>query len=91
MRRIADSGAMPDWVAGVSIGAINATLIVGNPPEQRVARLREFWDRVSAMSPFDAPAAPHPLRPLLNRMAAASTMVFGIPGFSGRAPRAWTR
>ena len=34
----------PDWVAGISIGAINAALIAGNPPEQRVERLREFWE-----------------------------------------------
>ena len=45
---LAETGAAPDWVAGVSIGAINAALIAGNPPERRVARLREFWDRVSA-------------------------------------------
>lgn len=32
-----------DWVAGVSIGAINAALIAGNAPAQRVARLAEFW------------------------------------------------
>lgn len=84
---IAEAGVMPDWVAGVSIGAINAALIAGNPPERRVARLREFWDRVSSSSPFDAPASPHPVRPVLNRMAAASATVFGIPGFfKPRAP-----
>ncbi|MDB5800844.1 MAG: hypothetical protein JWL63_1783 [Rhodocyclales bacterium] len=38
----------PHWVAGVSIGAINAALIVGNPPERRVERLREFWELVSS-------------------------------------------
>ena len=43
-----------DWVAGISIGAINAALIAGNPPERRVERLREFWEGVSS-SPF-APA-----------------------------------
>jgi len=37
-----------DWVAGVSIGAINAALIVGNPPARRVERLREFWTLVSS-------------------------------------------
>ena len=36
-----------DWVAGVSIGAINAALIAGNAPEQRIDRLRQFWERVS--------------------------------------------
>ena len=50
----------PHWVAGISIGAINAALIAGNPPERRVARLREFWDGVS--SPFGAPSAAWPER-----------------------------
>jgi NTE family protein len=39
---LAEAGVAPDWIAGVSIGAINAALIAGNPPERRVARLREF-------------------------------------------------
>ena len=34
----------PDWVAGISIGAINAAIIAGNPPEKRVERLKEFWE-----------------------------------------------
>ncbi|HZB90243.1 MAG TPA: patatin-like phospholipase family protein, partial [Stellaceae bacterium] len=37
----------PDWVAGIAIGAVNAALIAGNPPERRVDRLREFWETVS--------------------------------------------
>ena len=41
----------PDWVAGVSIGAINASIIAGNAPELRGKRLREFWERVSAPMP----------------------------------------
>jgi NTE family protein len=40
------AGLRPDWFAGISIGAINAALIAGNPPEQRVARLREFWELI---------------------------------------------
>ena len=44
----------PDWIAGISIGAINAALIAGNRPEHRVARLREFWETVSSF-PFGAP------------------------------------
>src|SRR3974390_2643923 len=43
-----EAGIRPDWVAGISIGAINAAIIVGNRPEARVARLREFWTTVSA-------------------------------------------
>ena len=38
----------PDWVVGVSIGAINAALIAGNPPQRRVERLLEFWHLVSS-------------------------------------------
>jgi NTE family protein len=77
----AAAGASPDWVAGVSIGAINAALIAGNPPALRVPRLREFWQRVSLPlppAPFEVPA---PWRPLANRLSAASATVFGIPGF----------
>jgi len=47
MEGLADAGIQPDWVAGISIGAINAAIIAGNEPAQRVARLREFWTTVS--------------------------------------------
>src|SRR5271168_5331405 len=46
----------PDWVSGISIGAINSALIAGNPPEVRLERLRKFWDLVS-MTPLWAGAA----------------------------------
>ncbi len=78
---IAEAGATPDWVCGVSIGAINAALIAGNPPERRAPRLREFWDRVSASFPSFAPEGLGHLRPTMNRVAAASATIFGIPGF----------
>jgi NTE family protein len=78
----AEAGAMPDWVAGVSIGAINAALIAGNPPQRRVQRLREFWQRVSVKLPLFFPSAKSdPLRAVSNRAAAVSAMAFGIPGF----------
>src|ERR1700682_5390875 len=48
---MAEQGIAPDWVAGVSIGAINGALIAGNPVELRLQRLREFWDRVSSGIP----------------------------------------
>lgn len=69
-----------DWVAGVSIGAINAALIAGNPPEQRVARLREFWQLVSS-----APGQQWPHwagdRRWLNHLSAGAAVASGIPGF----------
>ena len=54
---LATMGHTPDWVAGISIGAINAALIAGNPPAQRVERLREFWEGVSSF-PFAPPPLP---------------------------------
>src|SRR5439155_24494890 len=47
-----EQGFAPDWVTGVSIGAINGALIAGNPVERRLERLREFWDRVSSGLPW---------------------------------------
>jgi NTE family protein len=78
---IAEVGIVPDWIAGISIGAINAALIAGNPPEKRVERLREFWERASARTSF----LPHSLydtaRPWFNAWSAASVVTFGVPGF----------
>jgi len=83
----------PDWVAGISIGAINAALIAGNPPQRRVERLREFWEGLSSF-PF-APTLP-PLgihldgaRDALNETNATIAMLFGVAGFfSPRVPAA---
>src|SRR5260370_28957584 len=51
---LAEADLHPDWVAGISIGAINSALIAGNPPEHRVEKLREFWEAVSD-SPLSTP------------------------------------
>src|SRR5258706_4127393 len=64
---MADQGIAPDWVTGVSIGAINGALITGNPAERRLERLREFWNRVSSGVPSIVPAQIDPLRVGLNR------------------------
>jgi NTE family protein len=79
--RLASSGIEPDWVAGVSIGAINCTLIAGNPPERRIERLREFWERMSAWAPVVLPPEFEMMRPVMNQMSAASAIMFGIGGF----------
>src|ERR1700726_1580987 len=47
---LASSDYKPDWVAGISIGAINAAIIVGNRPENRVKCLRSFWEEVTAQT-----------------------------------------
>lgn len=70
----------PNWVAGVSIGAINSALIAGNPPKQRAARVREFWNRVS-MKVAPLPAGMEMFQTLMSRMTFANAVAFGIPGF----------
>ena len=71
-------GIEPDWVIGTSIGAINASLIAGNPPEIRLERLREFWLRVR-QKPF---AQMLGTAPFLGAWAAnALTISAGVCGF----------
>ncbi len=45
---LSTSQYVPDWVAGISIGAINAAIIAGNAPPKRVERLRAFWEGITA-------------------------------------------
>lgn len=53
---LAKAGVHPNWVAGISIGALNCAIIAGNPPEKRVERLHEFWETI-CMPPMFAPSA----------------------------------
>lgn len=72
----------PDLVAGISIGAINAALIAGNPPQQRVQRLREFWERVTIEGPTgDASPMLAPMREWLDQLTALWGASVGVPGF----------
>jgi NTE family protein len=71
----------PDWVAGISIGAINAAIIAGNPPERRVQRLKEFWEMVSAPVPWSPLTADDRGRSFFNETSAAMVATFGVPGF----------
>ncbi len=91
---LAAMGHTPDWVAGISIGAINAALIAGNAPARRVERTREFWEGVSS-SPFAPPPLPPSApsidgaRGALNETNASIAMFFGVSGFfSPRVPAA---
>jgi len=77
---LAARGHHCDMVAGVSIGAINAALVCGNPPERRVGRLREFWEGVSRWFPIP-PVPPRAARRVYDGGAVAWAMSFGIPGF----------
>nr|WP_256354343.1 patatin-like phospholipase family protein [Variovorax sp. dw_308] len=73
-------GHEPQWIAGVSIGAINAALIAGNAPEKRSERLREFWALVSSGPSQRLPGWAGD-RALLNQWSANAASIFGIPGF----------
>src|SRR6266568_3899227 len=75
-----ESDSKLDWVAGVSIGAINAALIAGNAPNQRVARLKEFWQLVSS-GPTQSAPMDWGDRAALNQWSAMAGALFGIPGF----------
>jgi len=80
-----EGGIEPDWVIGTSIGAINGAIVAGNRPENRVARLREFWDGVGTGRPLDQL---WPTTVFGNSFANLSTLMSGIPGFFAPNPRA---
>ena len=80
---LAEAKINPDWVAGVSIGAINAAIIAGNEPAERVAKLRAFWQEITANPLLDwAVAALDALTPK-GRPAARSLQ----PAERGLRPR----
>jgi NTE family protein len=70
----------PSWVAGISIGAINAALIAGNTPANRLVRLREFWDLVSSTSAGLTP----PNLPLCSRPPEGVKSSWGGPAIDLR-------
>jgi NTE family protein len=76
-----EAGLEPDWVVGVSIGAINSAIIAGNKPEHRVEKLERFWMDITSRDPFTAwPEGDAPRR-LRNTLSAVNTTLFGQPGF----------
>jgi NTE family protein len=83
---LAEANLEPEWVAGISIGAVNAALIAGNPPEARVEKLREFWEAVST-SPLGIPflrsveIVDEITRRVVNQTRALGIMLFGAPHF----------
>lgn len=78
---LAASQFEPDWVAGISIGAINAALIAGNAPDDRLDRIRQFWDMVSAPLPWQPLGLDDFTRGLFNEASAATIAAGGVPGF----------
>ncbi len=90
---LAEANIHPDWIAGISIGAINGAIIAGNPPHSRVDRLREFWTQVTSSTPWDWSNNPFVdlarsdhTRNLLNQMSAGLAASFGAAGFFSARP-----
>jgi len=71
----------PEWVAGISIGAVNAAIIAGNERNKRIDRLKEFWEMVSAPVPWRPLTNGDHGRSVFNETSAALIAAFGVPGF----------
>jgi NTE family protein len=80
-----EAGIDPDWVSGVSIGAINSAIIAGNLPEHRLERLRAFWERITDRKIWAYTPDGDLFRQMRNHFSAMATMTLGQPGFF--APR----
>jgi NTE family protein len=96
---LAEADIHPNWVAGISIGALNAAVIAGNPPEKRVEQLRAFWNYICrqpwlpSLMPYDlisesASHWPDPLRVWFDGLEASRALLEGQRGFF--QPRPWT-
>jgi NTE family protein len=85
---LAEAGVQPDWVAGISIGAINAALIAGNTPGARIGKLREFWQEITARPGWDwftnstlGFIDNNIVRQSYNQMSAGLSALTGATGF----------
>jgi NTE family protein len=77
----------PAWVAGISIGGINAAIIAGNAPERRIERLRAFWEQVTSGFVMPAVMDGEAERPIFTTLSSGWAAAFGVPGFfSPRVP-----
>jgi NTE family protein len=94
---LAQVGIHPNWVAGISIGALNAAVIAGNPPERRIEQLRSFWEFIcrqpwwpplqSTLNSNSSDKLPHAWRSFVDSMETARTLLEGQNGFF--VPRPW--
>ncbi len=93
---LAEAGIHPNWVAGISIGALNAAVIAGNPPERRVDQLRAFWEFI-CRQPWGPATLPLPhgtsallpdaVRVMVDSVEAGRALLEGQNGFF--VPRPW--
>jgi NTE family protein len=87
--RLLHDDIRPDWIIGASAGAITGAILVGNPPERRLERLREFWAEATIATPF-AQLGNDKLRQYYNGWHAAWSALVGRPSiFMHRWPGFW--
>lgn len=78
---LAEAGIQANWLSGVSIGAINASIIAGNKPGNQIDRLREFWETVSSRKVWHFTPEGDLFRRMRNQTSSMMTMTSGLPGF----------
>lgn len=78
---LSEAGYEPHWLAGISIGGINAAIIAGNPLKERLSRLEQFWEQVTSLVTPLLPDFGEFSHQIFNRASAAATALFGAPGF----------
>jgi NTE family protein len=90
---LAEAGIHPDWIAGVSIGAINGAIIAGNPPKSRIDRLREFWTQATVGRVWPGLGDPgarlargDAARDIFNQLSAGFALASGVKGFFSARP-----
>lgn len=71
----------PDWIAGISIGAINTAIIAGNPAKHRAEKLRTFWEQCSGWLVAEPVSTNSSVRSMFTDWAASMVMLRGVPGF----------
>lgn len=85
---LAEADVCPNWVAGISIGAINCAIIAGNAPKERVGKLRQFWEAITANPLLDWTIGSERVVPknniaraMFNQISAGFALVRGASGF----------
>src|SRR5271155_580944 len=74
---LASSDYLPDWVAGISIGAINAAIIAGNAPDDRLKSLRDFWEGITAHTSLWPSALDGSLAVWQKKASVLTALMFG--------------
>jgi NTE family protein len=81
VKGLLEAGYEPDWIVATSIGAIQAAIIVGNPPEKRTEKLEQFWQRIAPSSVFDYLGESSLTIDIYNKIGAAHALLLGQPDF----------